>query len=73
MRLMRKIEVKEGSRLGWTFEGDSDPISHTLELNYPLYFRRLPNGDFPEVGSTYKFDNLTYPARHSIQVGILTG
>ena len=32
-----------------------------------------PATNFPEVNQTYRFDNLTYPAQHSIQAGVLTG
>ena len=69
-----QIDVLHGSRLGWTYEDSFDPISFDFILEYPLNFRTVfPTTNFPNVGQTYMFDNLTFPAKHSIKVGVVTG
>ena len=69
-----QIDVLHGSRLGWTYEDSFNPVSFDFILGYPLIFRRVfPATNFPDVGQTYVFDNLTFPAKHSIQVGVITG
>ena len=69
-----QIDVLHGSRLGWTYEDSLNPVSFDFILGYPLTFRPVfPATNFPDVGQTYVFDNLIFPAKHSIQVGVVTG
>ena len=63
--------IPDNLRLGWTFEDEVGPISFSYMDNYPLSFRTIKENKYPEVGTDYRFEELTYPAVHSIAVGIV--
>ena len=62
-----------GSRLGWTFELDFNPILFDVVQDYPLYFDSFPDGDFPIVGQAIDFIEMNFPAVYSLKVTLIKG
>ena len=65
--------IKAGSRIGWTYEKDFDPISFDYRENHTLYFRKIENDVYPVVSKSYKFQELNVHAAHSIAVNMRIG
>ena len=64
----------ENARLGWTMEGNINPITYEFKENAVMYFQTVQEGQsLPSVGNTYPVQNLPYPAVFSFGVRIDPG
>ncbi len=66
--------ITSADRIGWTFEGDTGPISSKFDPNHQSWYLPIVDlGTFPKVGDDSEFVALTMPRKFAVQIGIKEG
>ncbi|ELT93539.1 hypothetical protein CAPTEDRAFT_223854, partial [Capitella teleta] len=68
------VSVKQGDRIGWTYENNVGPISFEYSENsnaHRTYFRNVESNELPVVGEDYFFSSGYLPSTFSIAVSLV--
>lgn len=66
--------MKQGDRIGWTYENNVGPISFEYSENsnaHRTYFRNVESNELPVVGEDYFFSSGYLPSTFSIAVSLV--